>query len=406
MYGSSTNEFNFPPEDSDVWPPSGIVSGDFYREPDNVCRGVTISAGDLRDDAFGFKGDFVDSEFYSQPDDVCKGITLNSYDGVGPGDVPVPFGFKSDFASSEFYGQPDDLCKGLTLTGSAYDGYSNVDSFGKSLNSQKSGSGLKEDLLTAHFTQGEPPAAPTDSLFKLELTTIYAKPKSGQEPCILGNAVLDFFRKKTSSVLTKVTYKKYAMKLDVFAGSAMFSMKARVYTQTQQYAIEFQRRSGDTVSFNRIFQEAKDFLSNRSELDVEPQHFEAPRALQLPFCPPFDDFLDPNEDNLSPLYDLCSIPVPQLQAEAAESLHKAAKEGSEGIYKPRTFRSIYELLQSSSTEVLLPTSCLLREMAKAPQARALFASEGMVAKLQSKASSNDIPSEIRVILSQAYEYVR
>jgi hypothetical protein len=371
-YGSSNDAFNFSPlQEDDGWRPSGLVSGDFYREPDNVCRGVTISAVDLPDDTVGYKGGFVDGDFYHQPDDVCKGLSLagsplEDFSMMGYYDIPC----KSEKAGLEF---------GALLQPSA-----------------------KDDLSKERFSEANhPPTAPTDSFFQLELTTVFV-PKAQQPlPCVIGNAMLDFLKKETTSVLTKVSIKKFAVKAEVFAsvGGTMCSIKARVYDQDPQYCIEFQRRSGDTLTFNSVFKQAKEFFSSLQIGPPQLQEASSPPDFLPPQIPA--EYSDSSEADLTPLHELCNKPESHLQAEAAGGFHKLAMEGNAKIYSLQTFRSIHQLLQSSSTEVCLPTSCLLSTMAKNPQAAALFASENMFTEMLDKASTPDMYTEIRLNFSQA-----
>lgn len=238
--------------------------GDFYRETDNVCRGVTLPQGDVPG-ALPFK-DFGGGDFYQEPDRAGFGFSS---------------GMDMGFSSS-------------TL----------LDSAGIST----------ESFMPTDF----PPPSPTDSFFKFEMTTLYV---TSTFPYEIGNHLLDFLGKEAVSTITKMRRAKFSIKADVFVDSMMCSLKIRVYRQESgQFAIEVQRRSGDTISFNVTFQKLAAYLKPRLYMLTD-----APDAPAVLFHS--DPLLLPqgtmSDANFAPLFDLAGlVGSPGLQAEASACLSK------------------------------------------------------------------------------------
>lgn len=342
------------PEDSEEWK-SPSFSGDFYREVDHVCRGVSISASDVLGPTYKDFGGSLGGDFYRDPDDVVKGLSL----GGG--------GFTSSF---------EKLDCSSTLK-------------------------QKNDFSTECFQQDDLPLPlPSDPFFKLEVTTMTAYSHS---PFEIGNSLLDFFNQQVVSTLTKVRRHKYAIKADVFADSMMCTLKVRVYSQwgTGQFAIEFQRRSGDSISFNATFQKASQYLAsqqqhfNLEESQVPSFNFQ---PLQLP-AGLEEQTVD--EEQLQPLLDMTSQShMPRLQAEAATALSKLAAEGEPAVRTTRVFDGISDLLQSSSTEVDHPTAVLISHLATQSEAAPLFASD-IFLKILNKVRSPETNAQVRLMFAKA-----
>lgn len=238
--------------------------GDFYRETDNVCRGVTLPQGDVPG-AIPFK-DFGDGDFYREPD-------------------RAGFGLSSDMGFSS-----STLLENVGIN--------------------------TETFMPTDF----PPPSPTDSFFKLEMTTLYV---ASSMPCEIGNHLLDFLGTEVVSTITKMRRAKFSIKADVFVDSMMCSLKIRVYSQESgQFAIEFQRRSGDTISFNVTFQKLAAYLKLRlSMLSNAP---DAPVVLFHSEPLPLSQGTM-SDTHFAPLFDLAGlVGSPGLQAEAAACLSKMA----------------------------------------------------------------------------------
>merc|ERR1719238_2353373 len=122
---------------------------------------------------------------------------------------------------------------------------------------------------------------------------------------------------------------KFSIKLDVFADSMMCTMKVRVYNQgSGQFAVEFQRRTGDTIAFCATFQKASAYLKRFFTMADHSSPAEASPMLisfEPPMLPEGLAQEQMNEADLLPLLDMTGlVGAPWLQAEAAVSLSKMA----------------------------------------------------------------------------------
>lgn len=357
-YGSSDIPLQRP-EDAEEWKGTPF-HGDFYREVDNVTRGVTLPPADPL---------------------VGGGHSYKDFDPL----------------NGDFYREPDELCKGLSLGGGSYLDQQSL--FGASgIDYART---LQDDSRSERFEEADIPLpVPADSFFKLEATTLYG---ATCMPFQIGNDLLDFLEEQVST-LTKVRRLKFSIKADVFVDGMMCTLKIRVYSQAaQQFAIEFQRRSGDGITFNNTFQKAYQFLGSRPHLNLLP--LEAPlllnsQPLQLPL-----GFEEPTngEEHIQPLLDLMGkVDAPWLQAEAALSLSKFAAEGKPALRTDHVFQGISQLLQSSSADVDHPTACLLLHLAQQSEAAPLFGSSGLLMSILGKVRSPQTNAQIRRQFAQAF----
>lgn len=359
----------------DFYPQSDLTSlqgleGDFYRESD-VVRGVSL-------EALSFKAG-IEGDFYGCEDD-CKGATR---------------GFvASDPYQLGTYGFHDLLDK-------------NADCLSKGCYDDVEGNQVPHLVShVARFTEADcPPPCPRDPLFSFETTTFFVL---DAEPSEIGNHLLDFMGSKVVSSVTKVSRKKYAIKADVFVHSAMCTLKIRVYREPQQqgkYAVEFQRRSGDCVSFNGAFQLAAQYLKHRFVM-VENAPEEAAEEPPPPMLGLATGNLD--EAAITPLLDLAGqVGLPSLQAESAAALAGIAQDSvtAEHLCSNRAFVEISKLLQSDQTDVAYPTARLLSSLARCPKAQACFSCPGLLLtileKVRSKRTCQLVQHELAQVLNVA-----
>jgi hypothetical protein len=351
--GPDGSSFRTPTEDAEEWR-SPAFSGDFYREADNVTRGLTFPTSDdpgLPGSAFG---KFADSNFYHEPDDLLKGVTIGEL-------IPPPL-----YSSNEV-----DLGYSSTLAG-------------------------KFDVKSERFSETDvPPGVPPDSFFQLNLTSVYV---TSHMPAEIGNTLLSFLGEQ-NSIVTKVRHSKFAIKADMFVDMMMCSIKIRVYSQgSGQFAIEFQKRTGDAIAFQNTFQKAVAYLKPR--LNVVGAMEAPPLAPIQPLGVPAG--FVPQETDLMPLIDMMYLAgTPSLQAEAAADISKMAAEGQSSVWNPYVFQGIGELLRTSSLDVAHPTSRLVLQLSQQMEAAPLFATQGLLRAMLEKVGSQDTNAEVRRLLSQA-----
>jgi hypothetical protein len=293
---------------------------------------------------------------YREVDNVTRGITLSSA-------AAVDSSF-SKFVDSNVYHEPDDIFNGVTLGG-------------------------------FHETDF-PPTIPSDTFFKLELTSLHV---TSLMPADIWNELLTFFGEQLLSVVTKVTHSKFAIKADVIVDMMTCSVKTRIWhLGTGRFAIEFQKRSGDSICFNNTFQKAILYLSTRlnvvGTMKVPPlAHIE---TLPAPAsCATV-------EADLTPLIDMmCLSGTPSLQTEAVAFLSKLAADGKSSLWSPLIFKGTGELLQTSSPDVVYPTSRLILWLSQQRGAAPLFATHGLLHKILEKVRDQDTHVEVRAQLAQA-----
>mmetsp|Transcript_38956 Transcript_38956/g.69148 ORF Transcript_38956/g.69148 Transcript_38956/m.69148 type:complete len:437 (+) Transcript_38956:75-1385(+) len=345
----------------------------FYGQPDGsgldhrddseeIVRAISASAecsGSTPGSAFpGFDGDF-----YRDPDDVTRGLTMH------PGEAP-------HFA--DFYREPDEFCKGPSMgaPGSHFGGLPflagdpKAAGFGNLLSTD-----YLKDAMTNKKTfekSNKPPPLPTDTFFTLELTTLHAL----GEPDVIGNHLLDFLCKEVVSSITKVNQKKFSIKADVFVNNVMCTLKIRLYDfcDPRGFAVEFQRRSGDAVTYNVVFQKACQYMKTVKQkgMLVTGGSEASPTMLAPPPLPA--EFVIPEVD-LAPLFDMAGmVHIPSLQAEAASSLVTVAEDRllAPLLCKGETFLAIQNLWQAQELEVAYPTSRLIGRLAEKDEAAQFF----------------------------------
>lgn len=354
-------------EEIEGWRHPTTLTGDFYREPDNVYRGLSLSQASLEAPRLspfnGLTGDF--SDFYCEPDEVLKGISVSP-----------------DAQSSLLGGSLDLLKKGFSSKASECP--------------SKASAALAGD---ERFTEAHcPPDTPNDPFFKLEVTTLTL---SSRTPWEIGNDLLDFLKTRVVSSITKVNRHKFTVKADVFVEASMCALKARIYHgEHATYVVEFQRRSGDAVTFNRVFQQATDFMSPRfvpvkATFEANP-NLDCQEMLRLP--------MTETKGELAPLLDMAGLlDLPTLQAECAAALAEMAQDArmASRLCTRRTFEEFKKLLQADQTDVAYPTARMLLFLAQCPEAVPCFTDRGLLSMMLDKVQSTATSALVQRQLAQA-----
>lgn len=129
-----------------------------------------------------------------------------------------------------------------------------------------------------------PPKAPEDEAFEFELTTLFM---SSSAPADLANEVLSFLEEADGVSIKKVDQQKFTVKTTSDSDSGACTLEVHFYAQTgNRFAIEFQRREGDSMALNDVFQKALEhfkerLLSARAE-SPRPAPGPAPKAAASP----------------------------------------------------------------------------------------------------------------------------
>mmetsp|Transcript_42158 Transcript_42158/g.126089 ORF Transcript_42158/g.126089 Transcript_42158/m.126089 type:complete len:430 (-) Transcript_42158:194-1483(-) len=328
-------------------------------------------------------GDF--SDYYREPDDVVRGVAMAQ-------DVPDAFGSScfQGFADGDFYRESDDIYKGLSVgavpEAQLFDGPPAPDGLRKI----GPGFGCMEVISQfcgniEPFTEADVPLpAPSGPFANLESTTLYL---STSRPCDIGNALLNVLH---GHVVTKVSRKKFAIKADAFVGNAMCSLKIRVYKQElDRYAVEFQQRSGDRFAYGQVYHEVSESLEKRFAADVPTNSGKEFGAMPPP-PPPVSD-ADAVWAQAGPLLDLVGdTGRADLQAEAAAALAEMAQDSQAAatLCTSTAFKEFKALVRSDKPEVAYPAARLLSSMALCREAAQCFADESLLLAIIDKAHSD------------------
>lgn len=271
------------------------LAGDFYHEPDNVQRGVTMTVG--------LEGDIGIMQDFYRSKDVSRGVAFDAEMGYSSVDQLSP-SFRT--------GEPYEFFDGKASHPTDPSSFSDLTPLPTSLlDLQKAADLPSEDFgpfKQAHSKFEAPakeaaPSAFSDKKgvpielppFGNERTTLMFK---GPSPAELANCVKSFLDDVVRSEIIKLRPAKLSLKAQVFredGGShTNCTLKVRVWTvppsgrESQRLAVEFARRSGDAANFLRTYDEAAQFLRARFQADCV--HSTAPVMPPPPLpSPPEED---------------------------------------------------------------------------------------------------------------------
>lgn len=203
-----------------------FLTGDFYRESDDVVRGVTLAASS--DAVFGHANEAWKNGFELDAELGC-----GQHFGKGVGEANATFGQIA----------PNTFC-------------------------------CEEPISYIHcdvrFEEGlSPPEVPTDSYFGLSATSLVIDDAA---PVAIANHLIDFLNSGVKGSVNKVNVNKFSISAEVSiedpytlsVGHCV--LKARVYQQDSACAVEFQRSSGECFAFNDFYRKVTQYLSSRTSL--------------------------------------------------------------------------------------------------------------------------------------------
>jgi len=402
------------PADEGGWDDQPKLSGDFYGQPDDVTRGLSMA--------------IAHADFYGLPDDVTRGVPM----AIAPAD---------------FHCLPDDVTRGVSMPCAPYDMLGGLEFYGKEdafpgiprdigdpdfcyqdpLDMRQCLGGLPQGLddnmvdgtVTDHlgsagtvgtavlqrFTEANrPPSVPSHTGFQLTATTL--RVHSTVEPFEIGNAVSDFLSTQVKSSISKVRIEKFAIKAEVFIDNASCVLKVRCYygACAATYFVEFQRRKGDCVAFSKAYQKAAEYLSSR--LPVFPAVAAVPVLPKA--CPPERGLGAAYTEGIAPLLDLANdASHPTLQEEGAASLSDFAQNTQDAglLCNESAFDGFKTRLHSTQDSIAYYTACTLSALAQRPEAASCFADHGILPiiadKIRSTATSEIVQHELAQTLNTA-----
>lgn len=156
--------------------------------------------------------------------------------------------------AGDYYVETDSTTRGITLDVSPFD-YLAADetkTYREAQQIQDSQQKTEVERYSAMFIEEvEAPLVPEDPFSHLELTTIRSLDMSAAQIAI---SVVQLLNNCARSRIIKVSSRKFAIKAEIGFDNLLCGVKARVYRQPSgHHCVEMQRRSGDTIAFNRFY---------------------------------------------------------------------------------------------------------------------------------------------------------
>jgi hypothetical protein len=330
--------------------------------------------GSVPDDVFGtdlqgaFSSFSLTSDFYCESDDVTRGVTLDA--------CALDFHRSDDFQSPhlEFgFDVPPLLCLGDA-------GLKAKDFHLESAVVQKMpAKALGSHIPRPAFFEGdEAPLPPDDAFFEFALTTMTVHGMSGAQ---IANAIVDFLDKEVRrSCINKVSRKKLTIKAEVCLETSHCEMKARVYRQALGgYSVELQRRCGDVIAFNHLWQGLSRHLNLCMTGVGGAYGAHSTQPLIEPIIPdvPCEDVVaqdvESSSGSLQPLLSLAECSDPRLQAEAILALAHAAQnmKVAAQLCTPQVLLLLQRMSEAVCFNILEPLWRLVCLLSVLPEARGL-----------------------------------
>lgn len=362
-------------EHPDGSPTSAPLAGDYYFQPENVTRGVTLANADfgsapLDPQLLGDYGALKDT-LYGQEHVDFTSCTW------------APLGDFADPVNEGLHGAP---VPGVLHT---------------------RGMPPKQELCSVvEPPKGlVPPELPTDPFFQLEATAIYLANSNAHA---VWHDLLEFFDGHVTASVTKVSPNKFALKADLYSEEhTMCSLKARIYTCQKQdsLVVEFQRREGDGVAFSKGFRHASTYLKSRPGSScIKEYRVDGPSA--------FDAGKEAANAPLGPVLDLARLGADQTgpKAEAAAALARKARMALDsGVAMQcagEALEALKAILEGEGAGVAFPTACALHLMAKLPEAEDGFVQHGLLQLMLEKVRSQQPAYCDQLARSQLAEALR
>jgi len=250
-------------------------------------------------------------------------------------DTHMNIALSADFAIStplmgDFYSENEDVHRGLTM--GAVDFMSMLEPGPPGFQGDSCPALNKHDARDeqAQFLSGDvPPALPVDPYFRLEGTTVIVENLSPEQ---IGNGLLNLLRHEAAASITKMSRIKFTVKAFVHVDGLSCDVKVRVYRQQLGFAVEFQRRSGDTLAFQGLFRLASEHLDYYSRVAGNEQHTFASAnrsmVMQVPTAVRQEGF-SKQEFSIAPLLEMArGTSDVGLQSEVAEALAGYASDAN------------------------------------------------------------------------------
>jgi len=312
----------------------------------------------------------LDGDPYREDDNVTRGVTLDS--DVFDSAPPIGFFGKAnmDANAEDFLWDQDWLQANISLASQV--GYPSVEA------------AAQRTETNPRFQEGnQPDDIPKDSFFKLEATTMFV-PLVAMPSHKLGNIIVEILIADVASEITKVNTSKFSLKANSSANGRTCDVKIKIYRQSTDYAIEFQRCCGDSFAFASWYQwvskclisRVEDFPEKRFSLSSD-EAFELSQSTLLIAESEWTAL-----QTFQPVIDLAHSDEPCFQLESAIAFAVAAESpdnASQLCACPNAMSCLAVLLQSSHCEVATAATRALQLLALCPHAEKRFAEQDLFA---------------------------
>jgi hypothetical protein len=272
--------------------------------------------------------------------DDANGMTLRL--GIDEEDLKMPV---KPFNPGDFYLDPDDVTRGVTLLPDFWPGEHSEMDFDKFAHSDRA---WKEEHL--FDSEDVAPTLSQDIAEHLSLTTVHLLDSS---PFLTANKLLSFFEGVVISEISKVNRRKFTIRAKAILSGNCCETKVRIYQDNSACLVEFQKRAGDTIAFNRMFSLAKEYLQGSGMVSVHTEAI-SQRDAHIASTPP--------DQVLAPLFNIIAHNGDvELLAEAASSLAEAVKNPkiAAQMFMPCAVSALQHLQQVDDFRVAYPTSQVL-----------------------------------------------
>lgn len=315
---------------------------------------VTHFAGSFSNDPFG-SGCRMAGDWYRESDqDVYRGLSLPFSDDDGA----MPFSMPHCAAAGDFYGERKEVTRGVTfhLSSDALMGFSQIDDKQHELGNLKS----NHAAVHKHAREFDPAHVPPPLEQEVADHLLATKVELSQSsPVRVGNTLLIFLTEKIDARVNKVNIVKYTIRAEAILDGLAFVVKIRLYQKETATVVEFQRRSGDSVAFNKFYHKASAYLHGRPDDQwVQDCWSFCQTPLQVAPVSP--------KDAIAPLIDMAHLnPNPILLAEVASALCAMAKQDrlvAEELQKPCGLAVLEQLEKYDDFSVSFPTHALRRTL--------------------------------------------
>jgi len=178
--------------------------------------------------------------------------------------------------TGDFYREPDNLCRSVWFSDVSKD-ETVATAWTGHVTSMKTG--CSSDCLLPHVVLHSKrfeatqvaPKAPSDIFFRFKPTTYWLHGVAAPD---IGNTLLDFLASTRAATITKVNQAKFSIKANVVMDGSECTVKLRMYSDDahRALALEFQRRSGCDLVFNKFYQLVREYLEAcQKSVQLEPQ---------------------------------------------------------------------------------------------------------------------------------------